>query len=303
MAALTEALANMDPALSVPLWQEVDAQWMSITGPIQMVHPFESYLDNIRSTVGLQFDVRMKLPNAGVSQVRDAMEQMVLSVAEDFPEVTTQHIDFWIDGLNKKTVYFVGLPIHGGEQFYGLPSAQVIPNDMEVSRIHGHKIFAFARAVFNLTRTRPLLKIRALTLSNELLTQEKELHTEERYSQYLQMYDRCTNGHEFGHGLWRISPQSESRMNASGAFKNIEEWQATAAATVAYFGSSGSDDLEGREIFLMELITRAVGLIRYYKTNDVIPYYTESLIHLELLFASGVVMVDAEGKMSLTHAV
>jgi hypothetical protein len=92
-------------------------------------------------------------------------------------------------------------------------------------------------------------------------------------------------------------------MNASGAFKNIEEWQATAAATVAYFGSSGSDDLEGREIFLMELITRAVGLIRYYKTNDVIPYYTESLIHLELLFASGVVMVDAEGKMSLTHAV
>jgi hypothetical protein len=60
-AALTEALANMDPDLSVPLWQEVDVQWMSITGPIQMVHPFESYLDNIRSTVGLQFDVRMKL--------------------------------------------------------------------------------------------------------------------------------------------------------------------------------------------------------------------------------------------------
>lgn len=52
----------------------------------------------------------------------------------------------------------------------------------------------------------------------------------------------------------------------------------------------------------MELITRAVGLLRYYKTNDVIPYYTESLIHLELLFAAGVVMVDPDGWMILTHA-
>jgi hypothetical protein len=113
IAALTEALANMDPDLSIPLWQQVDVQWMSITGPIQMVHPFESYLDNLRSTVGLQFDVRMKLPNAGVSQVRDTMEQMVLAVARDFPEISPHQIALWIGGLNKKTVYFVGLPIHG----------------------------------------------------------------------------------------------------------------------------------------------------------------------------------------------
>lgn len=242
LEALIETLVNIDPEHSIPLWQAVDAAWMKITGPIQMVHPFESYFDNLRSTVGLQFDLRMTLPDASISLVRDTIEQMVYTVSKDFPEISQEQIALWVDGLNQKTVYFVGLPIHGGEQFYGLPSAQVIPNDMAVSSIHGHKIFAFPRAVFNGTRTRPLLKIKALSLSQELIDQEKDLHTEERYPEYLQMYDRFTNGHEFGHGLWRTSPQSESRMNTSGAFKNIEEWQATAAATVAYFGSPASED-------------------------------------------------------------
>jgi hypothetical protein len=301
LQALENALSSLDATTSIALWQEVDTCWMGITWPIQIVHPFESYLDNLRSTVGLQFDLRMSLPNAGVSCVRDTILQMVYAVAQDFPSIDPEQLALWVDGINKKKVYFVGLPIHGGEQFYGPPSAQVIPNDTKVSDQHGRKIFAFTRSEFNGIRTRPLLRIRQFAISEELLNQEKSLYTEARYKEYLQMYDQFIDGHEFGHGLWRLSAQSEPRMNISGAFKNIEEWQATAAAVVAYFGSQASQDPMSRENFLMELITRAVWLLRYYKTTDVIPYYTESLIHLELLFEAWVVAVDQDGKITLTH--
>ena len=44
---------------------------------------------------------------------------------------------------------------------------------------------------------------------------------------YFEIYDIETIGHEFGHTLW-LDLDTESVMNTTGNFKNIEEFKATA---------------------------------------------------------------------------
>jgi hypothetical protein len=45
---------------------------------------------------------------------------------------------------------------------------------------------------------------------------------------------------------------------------------------------------------MIKHIFRAIGLMKYRKIEEVIPYYCESLIHLELLFHSGIISFDGE---------
>ena len=47
-----------------------------------------------------------------------------------------------------------------------------------------------------------------------------------------QVYEVSTIGHEFGHILW-MDHDTETRMNQSGVFKNIEEFKATTGGLVA----------------------------------------------------------------------
>jgi len=55
------------------------------------------------------------------------------------------------------------------------------------------------------------------------------------------IYQISTIGHEFGHILW-VDDDTESLMNGSGAFKNIEEFKATAGGLVSIF-YKGDDTL------------------------------------------------------------
>jgi hypothetical protein len=73
-------------------------------------------------------------------------------------------------------------------------------------------------------------------------------------------------------------------MNTTGNFKNIEEFKATAGGLVAYFHKGGDNKLN--EDVVMTHIFRSVGLMKYRKIEDIIPYYCEALIHLDILFES-----------------
>ncbi|HEB8063917.1 TPA: invasion protein CiaB, partial [Campylobacter coli] len=97
-----------------------------------------------------------------------------------------------------------------------------------------------------------------------------------------------TIGHEFGH-IFFIAKDSEKLMNQSGFFKNIEEYKATSGGLVNFFYHE-QEDLK-LPVF-HELIKRAVSLIAWQRVEEVKPYYTEGLIHLSLLFQSGVLKFE-----------
>jgi hypothetical protein len=103
-----------------------------------------------------------------------------------------------------------------------------------------------------------------------------------------EVYNITTIGHEYGHILW-IDDDTESIMNKSGAFKNIEEFKATTGGLVAFFENENNNL---KEQILQDIIKRAVGLISWMETPEVQPYYCEGLIHLKGLFESGVLKFD-----------
>jgi hypothetical protein len=97
------------------------------------------------------------------------------------------------------------------------------------------------------------------------------------------LYEIATIGHEFGHILW-IDSETEVAMNRSGQFKNIEEFKATTGGLMAFFDAPESG-LKGE--VLEDLASRAVGLMAWREVGEVLPYYCEGLIHLELLYGAG----------------
>jgi len=102
------------------------------------------------------------------------------------------------------------------------------------------------------------------------------------------IYDITTIGHEFGHILWMDS-DSETLMNKTGNFKNIEEFKATTGGLVSFFYHE-KEDL--KDFILKDITKRAIGLIAWMQTGEVEPYYCEGLIHLDLLFKSGVLKFE-----------
>ncbi|MEA1915881.1 MAG: invasion protein CiaB, partial [Campylobacterota bacterium] len=98
-----------------------------------------------------------------------------------------------------------------------------------------------------------------------------------------QVYDITTIGHEFGHILW-CDDQTESIMNNSGNFKNIEEFKATTGGLVSFYMDNDSKESTLWQAVLRDTIKRAVGLIGWMEVDEVQPYYCEGLIHLSGLF-------------------
>jgi hypothetical protein len=80
-------------------------------------------------------------------------------------------------------------------------------------------------------------------------------------------------------------------MNASGQFKNIEEFKATAGGLMAFF----SNEREALKAHIVDdVVSRAVGLMAWREVGEVLPYYCEGLIHLDILFSSGIIRYDGE---------
>jgi hypothetical protein len=190
----------------------------------------------------------------------------------------------------KQVQLHIGVPfLSYGSFLCGMYSAQVVPNDNEVSKIHGKKIFAFPEFVLETQRSLPFMQLDTETIDAQVLTQfRKFLFGPE--SRYYKIYDIETIGHEFGHTLW-LAPDTEVRMNSqTGLYKNVEEWKATAGGLVAYF-MSGVTEYDN-DVFVTHLM-RTIKLLKFREIEDIIPYYCEALIHLHIMFEANIIVIES----------
>lgn len=292
--AIVVALREEETSLLLKRWGDVDRAWMKITAPVQVGHPLEYYEDHFRKAVALEWDVRIvdpcvPIPTNRVETVKKAYETIATSV-EAPSKASMMKGSF--DNLNRTQLYISRPALYYGAEFCGLFSAQVVPNDETVSRELGKKIFAFPSQVISTARAKPFLQISREFLGQEFLNYERNILFRQPEMWY-KVYDISTIGHEYGHILW-IDHDTESVMNKSGQFKNIEEFKATTGGLIAFF--LHPDETLKRAV-MGDLVKRSIGLIAWMKTGEVLPYFCEGLIHLEGLFATQV--LSYEGKLTI----
>lgn len=294
--ALKSALMQTNTHRLLASWRLVDKAWMAISTPLQIGHPLEYYEDHFRKAVAPEWDLRIAriyegadLLNPQESQDCKISKESMLKFYQFYSAKApkTQYkeeIDTCVEQSLLKTQSYGGLPaLFYGAELNGLFSAQVVPNDEKVSRKYGKKIFYFPDRVRELSLAKPFMLLSSKTFPKEFLDFNRELLFFRKEDWY-KVYEIATIGHEFGHILW-VSSDSELKMNQSGQFKNIEEFKATMGGLIYYFLSANQPLLQ--EVIL-NVIARSVGLIAWMKEDDVLPYYCESLIHLEVLFSAGV---------------
>ncbi|PLY07659.1 MAG: CiaB protein [Arcobacter sp.] len=285
--SLIKAFAETKTHLLVERWADVDRAWMKIKTPIQIGHPLEYYEDHFRKAVALEWDIR--LTNPEFAQNNNRVNKIKSAFAKIFKEFKSKSeyksiYNFSLKSLDKVQLY-VGRPaLFFGAEFNGLFSAQVVPNDEIVSKEEGKKIFAFADEILQTTRAKPFLKLSREIFGQELLTDDRTFLFNETQAWH-QVYDITTIGHEFGHILW-CDDETETLMNKTGNFKNIEEFKATTGGLVSFFLDEDPDERDLEKQVLIDTIKRAVGLIGWMEVDEVQPYYCEGLIHLNALFDS-----------------
>ncbi|MCT7446008.1 invasion protein CiaB [Aliarcobacter skirrowii] len=285
----TDALVNK--------WANVDRAWMKITTPIQIGHPLEYYEDHFRKAVALEWDIRVTNPKFAqndhrVNKIKSSFTKIFSSFEAN--ESYKKIFDFSFKSLDKVQLY-VGRPaLFFGAELNGLFSAQVVPNDEVVSKELGKKIFAFSDEILQSSRAKPFLKLSREIFGQEFLRKDREFLFNQTQSWH-SVYDISTIGHEYGHILW-CDEESESLMNKTGNYKNIEEFKATTGGLISFFLDVSTDELHLKEQVLIDLIKRSVGLISWMEVDEVQPYYCEGLIHLAGLFESGVLSWSDENK-------
>ena len=280
--ALIKAFSESQQDKVISKWTDVDRAWMSITTPIQIGHPLEYYEDHYRKAVALEWDLRLSNPNiknSRVDKIKLMFETIYNSIGEDYNELYKYNLA----NLDKVQLYLGRPALFFGAEFNGLFSAQVVPNDEDATKEFGKKIFAFADKILQSSRAKPYMKLPRKIYGDEFVKSERKF-LEEESQKWHQLYDISTIGHEYGHTLW-MSDSTESMMNKSGNFKNIEEFKATTGGLVSFFLNE-EDGLELK--VLTDVMKRAVGLIGWMEVGEVEPYYCEGLIHLDILFNSKV---------------
>lgn len=286
--ALDEAFGEEERSELIARWAEVDRRWMKITTPIQIGHPLEYYEDHYKKAVALEWDVRISnLENKGAYGTFDRILKMFITLFDQNGQ-NALHVKENVLSNLKRVQLYIGRPaLFYAAEFNGLFSAQVVPNDETVSQELGKKIFAFSDNILDSLRAKPFLKINQQVFGKAFMDAEREIIFHQA-PLWHQVYEVSTIGHEFGHILW-MDHDTETRMNQSGVFKNIEEFKATTGGLVAFFMN---EDETLKMALLRDVIKRSVGLIAWMKTGEVEPYYCEGLIHLSGLFQSGVLAFD-----------
>ena len=280
--ALKTALLEKNRSETIKRWAAVDKIWMEIKSPVQVGHPLEYYEDKYRKAVALELDVRIKNPNLK-SEVKNSIVQMYKKYCKN-----EKLLKIALSNIEKTQLYISTPATFYGAEFNGLFSAQVVPNDEKVSAEMGKKIFAFVDKVYEDIKARPKMALSYEILGEEFMNRfYKDLEDKEKF---VKVYDITTIGHEFGHILW-VDENSESVMNKSGMFKNIEEFKATTGGLMAFFENEDKDLIDA---ILDDTIKRAVGLVAWMEVDEVLPYYIEGLIHLTGLFESGVIEFDGK---------
>lgn len=295
--ALILAFSETDTDRLVEKWAWVDVAWMAVQSPFQIGHPMEYYEDSYRKAVAPEWDLRLKDSHLFDSQIRGDVVSMFEKIAsEKGISKDSELYSFSLRSLQNAQLYISGPMIYYGSWISGLPSAQVVPNDTIVSREHGKKIFSFAEEGLMQDRALPKTKLTRVALDEKFRKKSDELlHWPEEI--YYRVYDVSTIGHEFGHTLW-LEPDTETKMNTSGNFKNIEEWKATAGWLIAFFMNPREDICES---VVVELAERAVRFIARMKMDELAPYYCEGLIHLKILFDSGMLALNWDGKILMNY--
>ncbi len=280
--AIKEALLHTNPDNLVSLWADVDRAWMKITTPLQVGHPLEYYEDKYRKAVALEWDLRVINPKMQKGSVtKDSIKKMAFNLANEFGEDAKRVIAKNLAQIDQTQLYIGQPAMYYGAELNGLFSAQVVPNDEEVSSELGKKIFAYVDFVRESKKAKPIMQLSVNTFGIDFIIKQQKL-LQNSPQIWNRVYDLSTIGHEFGHILW-IDSDTEVVMNKRGQFKNIEEFKATSGGIMAFF----EDEIEElKEPFLDDLVNRAVGLMAWREVGEVLPYYCEGLIHLELLYES-----------------
>jgi hypothetical protein len=286
LQGVIEALAEDDTSKLIPRWAEVDRRWMKVTAPLQIGHPLEYYEDHYRKAVALEWDLRIVNPNSSAGEVKEDINSMYSELFDEISEDKKVY-DLTKNNIERVQLYLGRPALYYGAEFCGLFSAQVVPNDELVTKEEGKKIFAFADNVLDGAKAKPFMKIQQEVFPKEFLDEGRELIFKKN-ELWHDVYNITTIGHEYGHILW-LDNDTETKMNKTGNFKNIEEFKATTGGLMAFFYNE-KEDLKTH--ILNDLIKRAVGLIAWRETGEVEPYYCEGLIHLHGLFESGVLSFD-----------
>ena len=290
LQAVIEALAEVDRAKLISRWAEVDRRWMRVTAPLQIGHPLEYYEDHYRKAVALEWDLRIVNPESNAGEIKENISQMYQEMSRSLesqaPNAT--HIyDRTQPNVDRVQLYLGRPALYYGAEFCGLFSAQVVPNDENVTKEAGKKIFAFADNVLDSQKAKPFMKIQSTVFDKAFLDEGRELIFK-RNDLWHEVYKITTIGHEYGHILW-LDDDTERVMNRTGNFKNIEEFKATTGGLMAFFTHEQADL---KHHILNDTIKRAVGLIAWRETGEVEPYYCEGLIHLHGLFESGILRFE-----------
>ncbi|WP_419764468.1 MAG: invasion protein CiaB [Arcobacter sp.] len=291
--SLILAFAEDEKNSLVDKWANVDRAWMKIKSPIQIGHPLEYYEDHFRKAVALEWDIRFTNPEFAQNDHRvNKIKSAFANIFSSFEENSTYKdiYDFSLKSLDKVQLYIGRPAIFFGAELNGLFSAQVVPNDEIVSREEGKKIFAFADEILQTSRAKPFLRLSAEVFGNEFLSEDRKFLFKET-SSWHQVYDITTIGHEYGHILW-CDDETETVMNKTGNFKNIEEFKATTGGLVSFFLDESSDEKHLQKQVLIDSVKRAVGLMAWMEVDEVQPYYCEGLIHLNGLFESQVLSFE-----------
>jgi len=285
LIAMKIAFEHTKPDELIRYWASVDRAWMAITTPLQIGHPLEYYEDHYRKAVALEWDLRIVNPKLQESSnTRANIKKFASKLSE---QLAPNALNIIANNLIQieETQLYIGQPVlYYGAEFNGLFSAQVVPNDESVSTELGKKIFAYADFVLSSKLAKPTMRLGVEIMGREFIKRQKALAQNEP-KLWHKIYDISTIGHEFGHILW-IESDTESTMNSSGQFKNIEEFKATAGGLMAFFED---EDTQLKKHMVDDLVSRAVGLMAWREVGEVLPYYCEGLIHLDILFKSGIV--------------
>ncbi|OCS00718.1 invasion antigen B [Campylobacter fetus subsp. testudinum] len=290
LTKLKNAFLQTNNDLVIASWQDAERAWMDTKGKIQIGHPLEYYEDAYTHAVALEWDIRL-VDDSHIDETK-----FKNSIKESFDEiysktgVKNQNMTNLVHSNIDKTQLYISVPmVYYAAEFNGLFSAQVVPNDEIVSRECGKKIFAFVNFVYESTKAKPFMKLASEIFDKDFLDFGREI-LYKKPEIWKKVYEISTIGHEFGHILF-IDSDTESAMNKSGEFKFIEEYKATTGGLINFFLH---EDYTYKMAVFHELIKRSVGLIAWQKVTETRAYYCEGLIHLSLLFRSGVLKFDGK---------
>jgi len=300
LTVIKEAFLEKDIKKLLFKWQKVDEAWMEIKGPMQISHPLEFYEDKYRKAVAPEWDLRILDIETLTSKVKENISEMYEKLYEEFDkEKYKESYNFSKDNFNRVQLYISEPVLYFGAELNWMFSAQVVPNDEVVSEKFWKKIFAFPKMVLESKKKAPLMRLTKEVLGKELLEDYIKILDEDRL--FFEIYDIETIGHEFGHTLW-LTKNTEVEMNKkTWNFKNIEEFKATAGGLVAYFMSPYPNlSLQGRKeqkkfdknLIIMHLV-RTIWLLKYREVAEVLPYYNEALIHLEIMLESKIFKIES----------